>query len=264
MKVDLTAPETAIDDAPSDPSSDASPSFEFSSDKSPARPSSAASTAAPGAHARRRRDCRALPTAATRSMCARPTPRAMSIRRRLRTRGRSTQPPRTPRLTTSLPTRRTTRHRPSSSRRTSLARPSSAASTAASGRMLEPRDGRGPLDGSHTFEVRATDAASNVDPTPASHTWTVDTVAPDSSFSDVPADPSNDTTPAFEFSANEAGSTFSAASTVGPGPPARAPQRSDRWPTAPTRSTFVRRMPPGIRRPHRPRTAGWSTSGRRA
>ena len=63
-------------------------------------------------------------------------------------------------------------------------------------------------DGSHTFEVRATDAASNVDPTPASHTWTVDTVAPDSSFSDVPADPSNDTTPAFEFSANEAGSTF--------------------------------------------------------
>ena len=56
--------------------------------------------------------------------------------------------------------------------------------------------------------MRATDAASNVDPTPASHTWTVDTVAPDSSFSDVPADPSNDTTPAFEFSANEAGSTF--------------------------------------------------------
>ena len=33
VKVDLTAPETAIDDAPSDPSSDASPSFEFSSDE---------------------------------------------------------------------------------------------------------------------------------------------------------------------------------------------------------------------------------------
>ena len=34
VKVDLTAPETAIDDAPSDPSSRASPSFEFSSDES--------------------------------------------------------------------------------------------------------------------------------------------------------------------------------------------------------------------------------------
>ena len=53
-------------------------------------------------------------------------------------------------------------------------------------------------DGSHTFDVRAVDAAGNVDPSPDSHTWTVDTVAPDSSFSIVPADPSNDTTPTFD------------------------------------------------------------------
>jgi hypothetical protein len=33
-------------------------------------------------------------------------------------------------------------------------------------------------DGSHTFEVRATDNAGNTDPTPASYTWTVDTAAP--------------------------------------------------------------------------------------
>ncbi|QQG41414.1 MAG: chitobiase/beta-hexosaminidase C-terminal domain-containing protein [Candidatus Woesebacteria bacterium] len=32
--------------------------------------------------------------------------------------------------------------------------------------------------GSHTFQVRATDTAGNVDSTPASQTWTVDTVAP--------------------------------------------------------------------------------------
>ena len=33
-------------------------------------------------------------------------------------------------------------------------------------------------DGSHTFTVRATDGAGNDDPSPASFTWTVDTVAP--------------------------------------------------------------------------------------
>ena len=32
--------------------------------------------------------------------------------------------------------------------------------------------------GSHTFQVQATDAAGNTDPTPASRTWTVDSVAP--------------------------------------------------------------------------------------
>ena len=33
--------------------------------------------------------------------------------------------------------------------------------------------------GSHTFSVRAVDAAGNQDPTPATRTWTVDTIAPD-------------------------------------------------------------------------------------
>ena len=33
-------------------------------------------------------------------------------------------------------------------------------------------------DGAHTYQVRARDAAGNVDPTPASVTWTVDTIAP--------------------------------------------------------------------------------------
>ena len=37
----------------------------------------------------------------------------------------------------------------------------------------------GLADGEHTFSVRAVDVAGNPDGTPASHTWTVDTVAPD-------------------------------------------------------------------------------------
>ena len=43
-------------------------------------------------------------------------------------------------------------------------------------------------DGSHTFRVRAIDAAGNVDPTPATQTWTIDTVSPDTFFSPNPPD----------------------------------------------------------------------------
>ena len=42
-----------------------------------------------------------------------------------------------------------------------------------------PEDYTGLADGPHTFEVRATDASSNVDPTPARFTWTIDTAAPE-------------------------------------------------------------------------------------
>jgi hypothetical protein len=34
------------------------------------------------------------------------------------------------------------------------------------------------LDGTHTFEVRATDGVGNTDATPATHSWTIDTVPP--------------------------------------------------------------------------------------
>jgi predicted extracellular nuclease len=42
-----------------------------------------------------------------------------------------------------------------------------------------PKSYTGLANGSHTFEVRATDAAGNVDPTPASYTWTIDTTVYD-------------------------------------------------------------------------------------
>jgi len=41
-----------------------------------------------------------------------------------------------------------------------------------------PHTYTGVSGGAHTFEVRATDAASNTDPTPATYTWTIFTVGP--------------------------------------------------------------------------------------
>jgi hypothetical protein len=62
-------------------------------------------------------------------------------------------------------------------------------------------------DGAHTFEVRAIDAAGNLDTTPASRAFTVDTVAPQTTIDSGPSGPTNDSTPTFGFSASET-STF--------------------------------------------------------
>jgi hypothetical protein len=41
-----------------------------------------------------------------------------------------------------------------------------------------PQAYTGLTDGAHAFQVRAIDSAGNSDPTPAEHTWTVQTTAP--------------------------------------------------------------------------------------
>jgi predicted extracellular nuclease len=46
------------------------------------------------------------------------------------------------------------------------------------GSCTSPQNYSSLADGSHTFYVRAIDGAGNIDPTPASFTWTIDTVAP--------------------------------------------------------------------------------------
>src|SRR5262245_10753651 len=56
-------------------------------------------------------------------------------------------------------------------------------------------------DGAHTFTVRATDAAGNTGQ--ASYGWTIDTVAPAAAITQKPSNPSNDTSPSFQFSASE-------------------------------------------------------------
>jgi hypothetical protein len=71
-----------------------------------------------------------------------------------------------------------------------------------------PKSYSGLSQGSHNFRVRAIDASGLTDQTAASRNWTVDTVAPNTSIIDKPKDPSNNASPSFSFSSNEAGSTF--------------------------------------------------------
>jgi hypothetical protein len=72
-----------------------------------------------------------------------------------------------------------------------------------------PKRYTGLADGSHRFEVRAIDQAGNVDPTPATHTWTVDTTAPQTTIGlGGPSETTASTRATFIFSASEQGSTF--------------------------------------------------------
>src|SRR5205814_383779 len=73
---------------------------------------------------------------------------------------------------------------------------------------VSPRSYSGLADGSHSFQVRATDPAGNTDPTPASYTWTVDTTPPDTTITAAPPARSTSSSASFSFTATEAGSTF--------------------------------------------------------
>ncbi len=72
----------------------------------------------------------------------------------------------------------------------------------------------------HTFQVRAKNAGGT-DPSPASYTWTVDTVLPTAEITGPPPDPSDGESVAFAFEADEP-ATFSC-SLEGPKPSAAAP-----------------------------------------
>jgi hypothetical protein len=67
-------------------------------------------------------------------------------------------------------------------------------------------------NGSHTFSVRATDAAGNTDPTPATSTWIVnvagDTTPPDTTITGGPTGTVTTANASFTFTSTEAGSTF--------------------------------------------------------
>jgi hypothetical protein len=63
-------------------------------------------------------------------------------------------------------------------------------------------------EGSHTFAVRATDAAGNVDASPATRSWTVDTTAPTVSLTATPPSVSGSTSASFTFSSTDSGASF--------------------------------------------------------
>lgn len=70
-------------------------------------------------------------------------------------------------------------------------------------------------DGNHTFEVRAIDVVGNVDPTPATYTWVINTTVPDTTPPDTtidsgPPDPSDTITATFTFSGTDSGSGIAA------------------------------------------------------
>ncbi len=66
-------------------------------------------------------------------------------------------------------------------------------------------------DGSHVLQARAVDAAGNVDPEPASRSFTVNATAPDTTIETGPDEATNDAAPTFTFTSSEAGSSFECA-----------------------------------------------------
>ena len=118
----------------------------------------------------------------------------------------------------------------------------------------------GPLaENTYTLDVRATDVAGNVDASPASFIFTVDTTPANTTITSSPPADSNSTSASFSFIASDAGPGSSAGSTAAPSPTARA-----RWPTPasprrPTPSRCAPRTQPATSTRRRRRTPGQST-----
>ncbi|MEY4723325.1 MAG: hypothetical protein RLZZ324_838, partial [Candidatus Parcubacteria bacterium] len=71
-----------------------------------------------------------------------------------------------------------------------------------------PASYTGLADGAHTFSVTATDAVGNTDATPATASWSVDATAPDTIIDSAPTGTVNATSASITFHSTEAGSTF--------------------------------------------------------
>ncbi|QDE70500.1 cell envelope biogenesis protein OmpA [Myxococcus xanthus] len=72
----------------------------------------------------------------------------------------------------------------------------------------DPQTFTGLSQGNHTLAVRAVDAAGNVDPTPATYAWTVDTTAPETTIVSGPSGTTTSSSATFDFSSNESPVTY--------------------------------------------------------
>jgi concanavalin A-like lectin/glucanase superfamily protein len=71
-----------------------------------------------------------------------------------------------------------------------------------------PSSYTGLREAAHTFAVRVRDAVGNLDPTPATRSWTVDLTPPTTTITDGPTGTVPIASASISFSSNEAGSTF--------------------------------------------------------
>lgn len=96
------------------------------------------------------------------------------------------------------------------------------------GACTSPASYSGLPDGSHTFDVRAVDAAGNTSAV-ASRTWVVDATAPVVTFAARPAPAARSAAATFAFATNE-GSTFSCKLDAGSAAPCTSPKTYDALP----------------------------------
>jgi CSLREA domain-containing protein len=206
--IDLTAPETSIDDRPSDPTSSSSATFAFSADEQATFACSLdgapfAACSSPRSYdalgeGRHTFEVRAVD--AVGNVQATPAGHAWTVDQTAPQTSISAAPP-DPTNSTAATFAFSSSDEPGSGFACSL----DGGAFAACG---SPAEYRGLEPGTHTFQVRARDAAGNSDPSAASYTWTIDLASPDTQIDAQPADPTNATSASFAFSSGEPGSSF--------------------------------------------------------
>jgi hypothetical protein len=97
---------------------------------------------------------------------------------------------------------------------------------AAASECTSPYELKGLTDGTHTLTIVATDSAGNADPTPATHSWVIDTSIPDTTIASGPTGFVSSTSATLTFSSPNAGAsaTFTCSLDGAPFAPCTSPK----------------------------------------